>query len=187
MRVTDAARQVEHAKYFRCYGELPNYRMGDLRKADAVKDLEALPVRGSYLDVSTGRGEMLNHAEALGFSPVMGTEVVPGLLVGGRVVHGEAHALPFNAKSFDVVTMFDVIEHLIPGDDEAGCRELHRVARKHILLTANNKPSVYDGEDLHINKRPYQEWDSLFRKWFPGKVIWLGDRSYVSEAWRIDL
>lgn len=183
----EAARLVEHAKYERCY-EAESYRMGARRMADAVRELEAIPSRGRYLDVGCGCGEMLGHAEALGFTMARGTEIVPKLIDGAKVVRAEVHALPFKSDSFDVVTMFDVIEHLIPGDDELACRELARVASKHVLLSANNMVSFnLQRDDLHINKRPYEEWDMLFREWFPGNVIWLGARDYVSECWRIDL
>jgi hypothetical protein len=39
------------------------------------------------------------------------------------------------------------------------------------------------------NRRPYDEWDALFKRWFaPGAVTWIkGERQYVSEAWCIDL
>ena len=184
----EAARKIEHQKYSRAYAG-GHYGMGAPRMADAVADLAAIPSRGSYLDVACGRGEMLRHAEALGFSFVQGTEIVPALIDGSRVVYGEVHALPFPDKSFDVVTMLDVIEHLIPGDDETACRELARVARRHILLTANNRESKKAiGEELHINRRPYEEWDCLFRSWFPGRIEWIkGERNYISEGWRIDL
>ena len=142
-----------------------------------------------YLDVSCGRGEMLDAASWLGFQPVQGTEIVPALIDGKRVVYAEVHALPFADQSFDVVTMFDVIEHLIPGDDEQACRELARVARRHVILTANNRPSFNAGdEELHINRRPYTEWDTLFQTWFRGRVTWLNsDRNFSSQTWRVDL
>lgn len=181
-------RHAEHLKYQEAY-KAEQYAMGKPRMADAVRDLTDLPNRGSYLDIGCGRGEMLAHAERAGFDPVQGVEVVPALIDGERVVYGEAHDLPFEDQSFDVVTLFDVIEHLLPGDDEAVCREMARVARKHIVLTANNRPSkLKDGTNLHINIRPYEQWDALFREWFPGKVMWLkGGRKYVSEGWRVDL
>lgn len=161
------------------------------RMKDAVNDLAALPVRGPYLDVSCGRGDMLVQAAKLGFSPVCGTEIVPQLIDGNQVKYGEVHALPFPAKSFNVVTMLDVIEHLIPGDDRLACNELERVARNHVIITANNKASVSrpHGDVLHINRRSYQEWDALFREWFAGAtVVWIkGKRNYISEAWRVDL
>lgn len=185
----DAARAAEHAKYHRAYALNPNYRMKKERMADAVADLAALPCRGTYLDVSCGRADMLDAAERLGFSSVQGTEIVPELIDGDRVIRAEVHDLPFGDRSFDVVTMFDVIEHLLPGDDQAACKEMARVARQHIIITANNRPSFNKaGDDLHINKQPYEDWDRLFREWFPGTVTWIkGNRAYVSEAWRVDL
>ena len=181
-------RQAEQLKYRDCY-KAPNYKMGPYRMVDAKSDLAGCS-RGTYLDIGCGRAEMLAYAESIGFTDARGVEVVPDLIDGVRVVAGEAHAMPFPDKSFDVVSLFDVIEHLVPGDDEAVCREMERVARKHVVLTANNKPShcPITKVDLHINRRPYEEWDALFRKWFSGEVTWLkGNRTYVSPGWRIDL
>jgi len=184
---TSAARDREHDKYEQAY-RTGQYRMGAIRKADARMDLEGIAVRGGYLDVGCGRGEMIDYAESLGFTPAIGVEMVSQLIDEERVTEGQAHDLPFDDNSVAVATMFDVIEHLIPGDDEAACRELARVATDHVLLTANNRPSKnHIGQELHINKRPYDEWDALFRKWFPGKVIWLNNRKSISESWRIDL
>jgi len=184
----DIARHAEHEKYLRAYRN-PRYAMGQDRMADAYTDLRALPTRGAYLDVACGRGEMLRHAARLGFDPVRGVEIVADLIDADRVIYGEAHALPFPDKSFDVVTLFDVIEHLPPGDDELACRELARVARAHVLLTANNHESHnLDGDVLHINIRSYDEWDALLRGWFSGTITRIsGKRHYVSEAWRVDL
>ncbi len=182
-------RLHEQEKYTRAY-EAPNYKMGLKRKADAVRDLSRIPQRGAYLDVSCGKGEMLTEAEKMGFRPVQGTEIVPALIDGTRVVRAEVHALPFTDKSFDVASLLDVIEHLIPGDDRMACAELQRVARKYILITANNRDSFnHLKQQLHINKRPYQVWDSMFRQWFTGTVTWIKDarRQHVSEAWRIEL
>lgn len=187
--MTPMSREAEQAKYLDCY-KAPKYRMGRPRKEDAMLDLRNCP-RGSYLDIGCGRGEMLDYAESIGFDPVRGLEIVPSLIDGERVVFGVGHDVPFPDSSFDVVSLFDVIEHLLPGDDEAVCREMARVARKHIILTANHHPSFcpVTGTDLHINRRPYEEWDRLFREWFPGTVIWLKgrNRKYVSEAWRVNL
>lgn len=183
----ETKRQNEYAKYTRSY-RLANYRMGDARKSHATKTLGSLPMRGAYLDVGTGRGEMLLIAEALGFSPVLGVEVVDYLADGERVLQGQAHDLPAEDKSVDVASMFDVIEHLIAGDDELACKELQRVARKHVLVTANNTSSKNGfGDELHINRRSYPEWDALFREWFSGRVTWLPRGGNISETWRIDL
>lgn len=185
-------RTFEHAKYDRAY-QNNRYGMGHARMLEAVADLVELGTLGSYLDVGCGRGEMLGHAMVLGFNPVMGLDVVSSLTDGVRVLQGEVHDLPFIDNFFDVVTMFDVIEHLLPGDDELACRELARVAGRHVLLTANNKPSeLVPGEELHINRRTYDDWDRLFREWFGHKVTRLYStdqrrRRDFSPTWRVDL
>lgn len=131
----------------------------------------------------------MRSALRLGFAHVAGTEYTPELVDGDRVVFAAAHDMPFADGTFDVVTMCDVIEHLLPGDDEAACRELARVATRHVLISANNLDSFgSDGSQLHINKRPYAEWDALFREWFAGcRVEWLKPPAKHSEFWRIDL
>lgn len=188
----ESRRAIEHDKYRVAYGDLPNYRMGAQRMADAQHDLtNALVIGGNYLDVGCGRGEMVDFAESIGFRHVQGTEVVQELIDDrhGRVIYAEVHALPFADNLFDVVTMFDVIEHLVPGDDEAACKELQRVAKSTVILTANNQDSFDRGVQLHINKRAYDEWHELFCSWFDGQVIRMDtDRHYpVSPAWRVNL
>jgi len=190
---TDDARRAEHAKYVRAYATERPYRMSDRRRLDATADLSALPVRGALLDVSCGYGDMLRAATELGFDPCRGTEIVDHLCDGATVVRAWAHELPFDDGSFNVAIMTDVIEHLIPGDDEAACREMRRVTRRHVIITANNKPSCrHIGEDLHINCREYEEWGRLFGTWFaPAEVTRLKRHHDVgpnaSACWRIDL
>src|SRR5262245_63959388 len=104
--------------------------MGPNRFHDAIRELRALPTRLSYLDVGCGRGEMLRQAQSLGFRLIHGLEVVPALIDNERVTYGEAYALPYDDHTWDVVVLFDVLEHLLPGDDEAACREAGRVARR---------------------------------------------------------
>ena len=183
-------REIEHQKYVRVYG-LPGvtYQMSESREKDATEALKSTSVRGSYLDVGCGRAEMLRVAHGIGFRYVRGVEVVPDLIARSHLVQfGEVHELPFSDKSFDVVSLLDVIEHLIPGDDELACKELRRVARKHIVITANNKDSKALGQQLHINKRPYPEWNDLFASWFGrGELVWIKGRARSSEVWRFDI
>lgn len=180
------AQSVELSKYEIAYRDA-RYRMSDARRSMAVATLCEVPWRGSYLDVSCGRGEMLQAAERLGFKSVAGTETVRDL-IGDPVVYAIGWDLPFLTSVFDVVSLFDVIEHILPGDDERTCRELARVASRAVLITANNAPSVHKGIELHVNRRPYEEWDALFKSWFPGQVSWLKHRvAKKSQMWRIDL
>lgn len=151
-----------------------------------MRDVEAVGYRTSYLDVSTGRGEMLAYADRLGFEKVAGTEIVPGL-IAGRVVYADAWDLPFEDNEFDLVTLLDVIEHILPEDTERVCKELERVAARDIILTANNKISRHKGVDLHINLMSYPEWDETFKRVFSGEVKWLRPGGDYSETWQVSL
>lgn len=129
----------------------------------------------------------MDEAERMGFAPVQGIEVVPGLIDGERVIHGEAHALPFKSGAFDVVSMLDVMEHLLASDSEPVCRELERVARKAVVLTVANYSHNYHGVELHITRRPYDDWHHDFCQWFSGKVERMGTMGSGSEGWVIRL
>jgi len=160
--------------------------MGDARRDDAYRLLSEWSP-GTLLDVGCGRGEVVNHwdarsgCEAYGIDPVsIGDQL--------NIRQGLAHELPFPDDFFDYVTMFDVIEHLLPGDDKAACMELARVAREGILLTAADFSHVVRGVELHINRRRYQEWHRLFGWWFLGyRVEWLQNQGSISETWRVSL
>jgi len=180
-------RAAEIAKYEACY-QHDDYRMGRNRKRHITTELSKLP-RGSLLDVGTGRGETLDLAEELGFGPVAGTEAVHYLCDDKRVVYAMAHALPFQAGAFDYVTMFDVLEHLIPEDTAPVVNELCRVARKAVVLTVCNKPSTWQHGstkmDLHINRRDsYQTWHDELKQITGREVQWVSG-SDVSEMFLI--
>jgi len=180
----EAARLAEQQKYPECYKDT-RYRMGGARKTDAFKAMDSVAGQ-SYLDVGCGRGEMLDKALERGFTDVHGVEVVPDLIDGERVVQGTVQSIPFADKSVDVVTLMDVIEHLVPGDEVIACQELERVAKHTILVTANNRPSVHNGFDLHINIKSYDDWDAFFREVFSGTVTHIKS-AYFSQMWRVDL
>ena len=176
-------QQAEVDKYCGVY-RLDNYAMGAARKACAVENLKSVAPT-SYLDVGCGRGEMIAASKELGFDVSAGAEVVD-YLTGGDVVNAPAWDLPFKDGAFDVVSIFDVIEHLLPGDDEKACRELDRVAAKHVFITAANYSSCSLGVELHVNKRAYADWDQLFKEWFSGRVEWLPRAHGTnSETWHI--
>jgi ubiquinone/menaquinone biosynthesis C-methylase UbiE len=179
-------RQAELDKYARCYQD-PAYKLGSARRSHIASELPRLP-KGSLLDVGTGRGEVLEIAEHLGFFPVQGTETVDYLCDGERVIKAVGHTLPFADKAFDCVTMFDVMEHLLPSDTELVCKELKRVARQVVLLTVCNRPSHYGHDELHVNLRPsYEHWHKELGQHFSQPVEWLRSGKRPSEMFRINL
>lgn len=139
----------------------PSYRMGQQRQDDVQRILKSLKP-GSLLDVGTGRGETLDFAAGLGFWSLTGTETVPSLL-SEKVVHAYSVDLPFPDKSYDIVTCFDVMEHLIEEDLVPTIKEFCRVAKSRILLSCSEISSSQwgGGRDLHISKRSAYAWMSL--------------------------
>lgn len=183
----ELARRAEINKYSLCY-ESTDYGMSARRMLPALGLLTELDFRGSYLDIGCGRGEMVDHARRIGFDPVRGVEVTRSLLDNDRgIIYGVAHALPVMDQSFDVVSLFDVIEHLIPEDTEQVLSELRRVARKAVIITTNNQSSVFKGMQLHVNIKSYPEWDVTIRSAFPGAdVRWLPRGiNAINETWLI--
>lgn len=154
-------QESEVAKYRRAYLD-PQYRMGGQRRRDAVDALAALPVRGRLLDVGCGRGEMLDEAERLGFNAV-GVEAVEYLCDGVQVFPANASALPFKDGEFEVVTSFDVLEHLLHCDQAQAIAEMRRVARSYLVLAAASYSAIHDGVELHVGRRMPDDWESMFR------------------------
>lgn len=111
------------------------------------------------LDVGTGRGEMLAVAADLGARIAIGVEYAAaavsltaqtlqarGVTDRAHVLLADARRLPLPAACVDMVTMLDVIEHLVPAELDAALREAHRVLRPGGMLVAHTFPTrtIYD-------------------------------------------
>ncbi|MCZ6729002.1 MAG: class I SAM-dependent methyltransferase, partial [SAR324 cluster bacterium] len=108
------------------------------------------------LEVACGNGQGLGYLAGKAGSLIAG-DISPDLLARARALYGErkflarfdAHALPFAARSLDVVLLFEAIYYLSPA--EVFVRECRRVLRKGgvlLLVTANKdlydfSPSLY--------------------------------------------
>lgn len=177
------SRERELGKYAEAYMD-PDYGMTMQRAKGLTVLLSQLKHNSTYLDVSTGRGEALNIGKQFGFK-VKGTETVEALC-GPDVVKAVLPDLPFADKSFDVVSLIEVIEHLLPDDVIPALNELTRLAKNHILVSAAVTEHWFGGVNLHPSAKPVEEWDKLFH------TIW-GEKAYrvgslgQSPVWRVDL
>lgn len=185
--------EKEQDKYVRAYRQ-SNYKMGETRKLHATRIMNKWPLLNelngpkTLLDVGCGRGEIVEWSNRKGFKAI-GTEIVPYLIDKKQVVYAEINDLPFGENTFDYITCLDVIEHLLPGVEIEAFNEFKRVARDRILMTIANFPSRgLKGEELHINIKPYQEWDNILREIFSdAEVIWHPKRGNISETWEVIL
>jgi len=162
----EAARAAEISKYQKVYVR-PKYRMGEERlKASRQALLDYGAGRCSYLDVGAGRGEMLRFAMGLDFTTIQGTEVVQELLSNDmtRLVYAEAHQLPFDEREFEVVSCFDVLEHLTPADVAPAIDELLRVASRIVIISAAADSQLIDGVEHHVSRRSLKDWRKLIEQ-----------------------
>ncbi len=152
----------EQWKYEKAYSTLATYRMGPMRKEVVHTDIETMEPGKTYLDVGCGRAETVEFGLGRGID-AYGCDFVPELS-GPRILQADAESLPYADESFDYVSCYDVLEHLTVGTEQKVLDELFRVCRIELFVTTNNKPShLPSGEDLHVNKREREAWESDLR------------------------
>jgi 2-polyprenyl-3-methyl-5-hydroxy-6-metoxy-1,4-benzoquinol methylase len=159
------SRDVEILKYMAAY-QRPRYRMGNERRENSTKAIDEWAFgRGyrTFLDVGAGRGEILDFVQDTGsFQQIYGTEVVSELIQSdGRLRYAEAHALDMPDRSVDVVTCFDVLEHLLPDDVNPAVDQLFRIARAVVIISAAEDSQFQEGIEHHPSRRPLNKWRAL--------------------------
>jgi 2-polyprenyl-3-methyl-5-hydroxy-6-metoxy-1,4-benzoquinol methylase len=119
-----------------------------------------------WLDLGCAYGFLVDEARAAGFraegldashfAVAQARRHAPA--VAERLVAGHAERLPFAAARFDVVTAFDLLEH-VP-DPEAVIREAARVLRAGgLFLAATPDPLCFDREEpTHVAERVPSFW-----------------------------
>ncbi|MBI1785045.1 class I SAM-dependent methyltransferase [Candidatus Sumerlaeota bacterium] len=137
--------------------------------------------RARLLDIGCGTGLLLEKQQttrttfgldfsrhALHFSRLRGVE---------RLVCGDSQALPFASESFDMVTAFDLVEHV--EGDQLLVAEVHRVLRPGgiFLATVPAHPFLWSSHDLALHHKRRYRWDDfnrLFdeRLWIKRRMTW---------------
>ncbi len=110
----------------------------------------------SLLDVGCGFNEFVKGIrETMPELRAMGVDFAcPG---ADRIA--EAKSLPFTDKEFDVLTAFDVLEHIAPEDVDCVIEEFARVSKR-FILSISHAPSknTWRGENLHPTVRSEKWW-----------------------------
>jgi ubiquinone/menaquinone biosynthesis C-methylase UbiE len=109
------------------------------------------PDNGSLLDVGCGRGYWLKLLQQeKNTLQLTGCDVFESLDIPGvDYLKGDITHLPFQDKSFDIVTCHHTIEHI--RDICKAITELKRVARKQIIIVTPKQRYYYYTLDLHLH------------------------------------
>lgn len=120
------------------------------------------------LDLGCAYGYLVEAASARGFRAV-GLDISDFALrqrpqPAGSLLQSELRSLPFASETFDVIALFDLVEHLSdPGSLLVECRRL--LKSNGLLLLTTPDPLFFDRpEPTHIFERPPSFWiDRLHR------------------------
>lgn len=155
-----------------------------MRRCSTRVGLLAAP-GATILDCGAGEGTMTSYlAEQLPANEVQALEYVPeavrdlrDLYPAIRVTEGSVYELPWPDDSFDVLTCFEVMEHL--DYPQKALAEMHRVARRHVVVTVPFEPwyragnvargryiSSFGNTPGHINHWSQRSLASLFSREF---------------------
>jgi dolichyl-phosphate beta-glucosyltransferase len=117
--------------------------------------------RGVAVDVGCGTGAVLADLTALGFRPLLGTDLDPHALslvasdapAGLGLARAVAEALPLRTGSVDVLCSLDVVEHL--DDDVLALREYLRVLRPgaRLVITVPAYRWAWSSHDVDLGHR----------------------------------
>lgn len=153
-------RNTERAKYRRIY-ERETYGVGN-HGSQAIPIIHQEIKPRNVLDVGCGSNAFCKLLRPLGIEAV-GVDFASPL----ADVPAPAHDLPFLGGAFDLLTAFDVLEHLLPEEVPEVMDEFARVARRAWLFSICCRDSTRrspDGSTLHPTVRPKRWWvDCLSR------------------------
>jgi SAM-dependent methyltransferase len=159
MRFKDIAPDLsdeEMAALYRNLQGLSRHRNTDLNGACMRHILSRIdPSAISLLDVGCGAGAFLEGVRHLMGDEITltGCDLQEGIsLPAGTHVRGDVQALPFEDKSFDVVTCHHTLEHV--KDLPRALRELRRVAKRQLIITVPCQEYRYLTVDLHLHFFP---------------------------------
>jgi len=130
----------------------------------------------TLLDVGCGKGQFVEWVNSQGIKAV-GIDFASGYGIQADILD-----IPFGDNSFDIVTAFDVLEHLKPEDLEQGLFEMNRVARRFWLLSigyGSSGKTMDDGTFLKLHPISTKN-----REWWTPHLEKYGELSYEGSVYR---
>lgn len=170
--------------YFAGYYDLATIEGEDVARQKLGIIKKAHPSAKKILDVACAYGDFLKICEDNGFQTFGGDISSYALSLAKKKskaklfqFNAQKEKLPFNDKFFDVVTVFDLVEHL--SDCQHLFQETHRILKKGGLffISTYNKQGklfqlvekliwkrIFQEDRTHINVQNYRYWEQALEK-----------------------
>jgi len=148
----------ERDKYLYIYSTNPSsYGKRDHGRnaRDIILDLKP----ETMLDAGCGKGRMVEWAKSEGIDCI-GCDFASGYGVQADVLD-----MPFDDKSFDLVTAFDLLEHLKEDDLHKALSEMYRVAKKFWVISIGFGRSRFKNGEVNLSLHPITYKDPQW--WIP--------------------
>ncbi len=146
------------------------------KKKFVLKILGKEPREARILDMGCGEGVFIKELISQGFSNVSGID----LNYSSELVEkGSVLATPFPAKSFDIILLLDVIEHLAFQEQEKALEEIRRILKDNgkLIISIPNLAHFYSRVSFllkgklqrtanikkHLGDRPIKEYIDLLK------------------------
>ena len=178
MRFKDIVHSMSEEEFTTFYETLKcraNIRPTDCSEASLRWIVERLDLRKktTLLDVGCGRGLCMDKFLNLGLD-VTGCDIYPnlGCRSAARYVRGNVENLPFEDRSFDVVTCFHTLEHVRRLSTALG--ELKRVARNQLFIIVPQQRFFRFTLDLHIHFFYSPQYFKSLVDWEPSECDEIG-------------
>lgn len=136
----------------------------------------------SIVDVGCGYNEFARSVrEKMGVRSVGVDFACPG-----ADVICPAYKLPFSDAEFDVVTSFDMMEHLLPEEVDPTLAEMRRVSQRFIVsISYQDSVNKWKGQTLHPTVRPESWW--MTRLVRAGAIGIAKQGRYITGRWQTPL
>ncbi len=107
-------------------------------------------VKGRVLDIGIKDGYFWNQNKPRN---VIGIDLI--YYKGFVDLIADARYLPFKDKSFDTTVITEVFEHINPKDREKVIREIERVTKEVVIISAPSRAEInmYDNEKIHPHRK----------------------------------
>ena len=151
---------VDKDQHYRKRNDSRGYGRGNHGKNIMSYILRIKPT--SVLDIGCGFGNFCDSIQKSGVEKVYGMDIASvktGNIINNlniQFIDGEAHHLPFEDNSIDIITSFDCLEHCLEHDIDVIFAEMYRVVKNRCVFSIAYRQSGEDtnGVILHMTVKP---------------------------------